>query len=125
MIRSESNSWNNFKKSKKQEQASARERGRRRPSPKKVPEPVHLRAQVISIAGSGKRVFEKDEYSLNELIKCDRIVVHSSKSSKLRQLTKTVRLLLRRSMARVEVVKGGTSKTFRGTFKATLKVTDL
>ena len=56
--------------------------------PKKVPEPVHLRAKVISISGSGNKVFERDEYSLGRLLQCDRFVVHSSK---LRQLTKTDR----------------------------------
>ena len=124
MIRSESNSWNNFqskKQSKSPQKSLSLERGRRRPKPKQMPEPMHLQAKVVTIAGNGKRVDERDECSLDDLVKEDRIVVHSSK---LRQLTKTVRLLLRKSVVRLEVVKGRTLVTFTGTFKATLKITD-
>ena len=78
MIRSEPRSWNNYKQSRTSDTSISRKEWRSRPNPKKVPEPVHLGAKVISFTAAGD-VVERNEYSLVNLLTHDRIVVHSSK----------------------------------------------
>ena len=122
MIRSEPRSWNNYGQFHRSDTSisNAKAKGRSRPNPKKVPEPVHLGAKVISLSAAGDMV-ERSEYSLTDLLTNDRMVVHSSK---LRQLPTTDRLRFRHSVVRVTPVIGTNLNSFTGSFKATLKYTD-